>query len=57
MVKDWDQELNDSFKAKIPLHRYATADEVASAICFFASSEASYITGEIVDVNGGLVMD
>lgn len=57
MIGDWEDELNASFKAKIPLGRYGTADEVARTICFLASSEASYITGETIDVNGGLIMD
>jgi NAD(P)-dependent dehydrogenase (short-subunit alcohol dehydrogenase family) len=57
MIGDWEDELNASFRAKIPLGRYGTADEVARTICFLASSEASYITGETIDVNGGLIMD
>ncbi len=41
----------------ILLKRYATPEEVAEAICFLASDRANYITGETLDVNGGLVMD
>ena len=37
--------------------RYGTPEEVADAICFLASDRARYITGETVDVNGGLAMD
>jgi 3-oxoacyl-[acyl-carrier protein] reductase len=43
---------------RIPLGRApGEAIDVANAICFLASDEARYITGEIMDVNGGLLMD
>ena len=57
LTDSWGEELNRDFAAKIPLKRYGTVTEVAHAICFLASAEAGYITGETVDVNGGLVMD
>lgn len=43
----------DSLKALIPLGRMGGADEVAAAVLFLASQEAAFITGEILDVNGG----
>jgi 3-oxoacyl-[acyl-carrier protein] reductase len=49
--------MNKSFAEKIPFKRYGTPEEVADAICFLASDRARYITGETMDVNGGLVMD
>ena len=42
--------------AKIPLGRLGTADDVAAAVCFLASDEASYITGHVLAVNGGMYM-
>jgi 3-oxoacyl-[acyl-carrier protein] reductase len=57
LTDEWGEELNTSFAAKIPLKRYGTPQEVAEAICFLASDRANYITGETLDVNGGLVMD
>jgi 3-oxoacyl-[acyl-carrier protein] reductase len=57
LTDEWGDELNTGFKEKIPFKRYAQPQEVAEAICFLASSKASYITGETMDVNGGLVMD
>jgi len=42
--------------AQIPLGRLGTADDVAAAVCFLASNEASYITGHVLAVNGGMYM-
>jgi 3-oxoacyl-[acyl-carrier protein] reductase len=42
---------------RIPLRRLGTADEVADVVAFLLSPAARYITGEIMDVNGGLLMD
>lgn len=41
----------------VPLGRLGTPEDVANAVVFLVSDEAAYITGEILDVNGGLVMD
>ncbi|RVT73024.1 SDR family oxidoreductase [Agrobacterium sp. CNPSo 2736] len=42
---------------QIPIGRLATTHDIAAAVAFLASEDASYITGEILDVNGGWVMD
>ena len=42
--------------AQIPLRRLGTPDDVAAAVCFLASDEASYITGQVLAVNGGMYM-
>ncbi len=46
-------EISDKMKAEIPAGRFATADEVAAAICFLASPSAGYINGINLPVDGG----
>ncbi len=57
MTEEWGAALNDAFVAKIPLHRYGRPEEVAEVALLLASDRAGFITGEIIDVNGGLLMD
>ena len=54
MTESLDDKVKDSILASIPLKRMGTADEVASAVRFLASTDASYITGSTVHVNGGM---
>lgn len=49
---DWSFYLS-----QIPMGRVGTTQEVAKAVLFLASEEAAYITGEILDINGGQLMD
>ena len=42
------------FKSLIPLNRFGTSEEVADAVHFLASERASYITGQVLSINGGL---
>jgi 3-oxoacyl-[acyl-carrier protein] reductase len=49
-------ELKQSAVKQIPLGRVGTPDEVASAVAFLASDDASYITGHTLSVNGGMLM-
>jgi 3-oxoacyl-[acyl-carrier protein] reductase len=51
MTGELDQ---DTLKKMIPLQRFGTASEVADLVCFLASSKASYITGEVIHINGGI---
>jgi 3-oxoacyl-[acyl-carrier protein] reductase len=52
---DMTQDLNENeLKNMIPLNRFGLPEEAAAAVCFLASEQASYITGEVISVNGGL---
>ena len=52
---DMTQELNEKqFKDIIPMQRFGEPDEVADTIAFLASPKASYITGSVISINGGL---
>ena len=56
MTHGLSQELKDKMLANIPLKRLGQADDVASAVVFLASDGAAYISGHVLDVNGGLYM-
>ncbi|MEO1927199.1 MAG: 3-oxoacyl-ACP reductase FabG [Nautiliaceae bacterium] len=56
MTKDLPQKVKEEMLKKIPLKRFASPKEVASAVAFLLSDEASYITGETLKVNGGMYM-
>jgi 3-oxoacyl-[acyl-carrier protein] reductase len=49
--------LKEDVERTVPLRRAATAEDVANVALFLASAAASYVTGEIVDVNGGAYFD
>ena len=52
---DMTEDINEKeYKAVIPMRRFGTANEVAAAVGFLASPDASYITGEVISINGGL---
>ena len=52
---DMTQEFNESeLKAMIPANRFGEAEEVADLVAFLASKKASYITGEVININGGI---
>jgi 3-oxoacyl-[acyl-carrier protein] reductase len=56
MTKKLTDEQKSATLAKIPVGRVGEADEIAGAVCFLASSAAGYITGETLNVNGGMQM-
>jgi NAD(P)-dependent dehydrogenase (short-subunit alcohol dehydrogenase family) len=57
MTAAWGDDANAGIAEQIPLGRFADPQEIAEVVAFLASDRAGFITGEIVDVNGGLIMD
>ena len=49
-------QVKDSINAQIPLKRMGEAKEVANVVYFLSSDESSYITGQVINVDGGMVM-
>ena len=56
MTDKLPQEIIDTYSAAIPLSRMGTAKDVANLCIFLASEEAGYITGQTIQVDGGLIM-
>jgi 3-oxoacyl-[acyl-carrier protein] reductase len=57
MMKLWDKNKKKEVAKSLPVRRIGTPDDVASAVSFLVSDEASYITGHVINVDGGHFMD
>ena len=56
LTQDLPEALKDEITARTPLGRFGETEEIADAVAFLASDEAAYITGQVLAVDGGLVM-
>jgi len=56
MTEPLSQQVREALLTRVPLGRFGQDHEVAAAIAFLASDEAGYITGHVLDVNGGMYM-
>ena len=56
MTVGLSDQIKETIHSKIPLGRTGTAEDIAAAVAFLASSEAAYITGQVLCVDGGIVM-
>ncbi|MDW8103276.1 MAG: SDR family NAD(P)-dependent oxidoreductase, partial [Anaerolineae bacterium] len=57
MTAEWPAKFLEELQKQIPLGRLAYPEDVAAAAAFLASDDAAFITGEVLDVNGGFLMD
>jgi 3-oxoacyl-[acyl-carrier protein] reductase len=56
MTRGITDSAHEEWASKIPLKRLGSPEDIAAAVCFLASDEASYITGQVLAVNGGMYM-
>ncbi|NWG17884.1 MAG: 3-oxoacyl-[acyl-carrier-protein] reductase [Chloroflexi bacterium] len=56
LTKDLPEELTSQLNQLIPLGRWGTVEDIANAVAFLVGSEAGYITGHVLNVDGGMAM-
>ncbi len=55
MTEKLPEEVKTAYQKQIPLNKFGTTNDVANACAFLASDEAAYITGQVINVNGGMI--
>ncbi len=56
IIADLNEDMRKKYLEAIPLGRFGRVEDISSVVCFLVSEDASYITGEIIRVNGGIYM-
>ena len=56
MTQELSKQNKDNFLSKIPLNKFGDVQDVSNLVCFLASNKSDYITGQTINVDGGLVM-
>lgn len=56
MSKEYDEEKMTRLLSRIPIGRLGKPEDTAAAVCYFASKESGFVTGAILDINGGMYM-
>jgi 3-oxoacyl-[acyl-carrier protein] reductase len=56
ILKDMPEKVLDGMRAKVPLGRLGTPEEIASVVVFLCSEDASYVNGAIIEVSGGITL-
>jgi 3-oxoacyl-[acyl-carrier protein] reductase len=56
MTETLAADLTARYLAQVPLARFGSTDDVAAAVAFLASDDAAYITGQVLNVDGGMVV-
>ena len=54
MIEGVREDIKDRIREDIPLDRFAEVEEISAVVRFLASEDASYVTGEVIDVNGAM---
>ncbi|MCX7749779.1 MAG: 3-oxoacyl-[acyl-carrier-protein] reductase [Clostridia bacterium] len=56
MTDKLPDDVRDNYLKNIPLGRFGTPEDVANVVAFLASDDSNYVTGQVIDIDGGLVM-
>ena len=56
MTEVLPEDVKEKMLSAIPLNRFGKPEEVANVICFLASAEADYINGQVINIDGGMLM-
>jgi len=56
MTRVLDEKIRNKLIEQIPLSRLGLSDDIANSVAFLVSARSSYITGQVINVNGGMLM-